>query len=406
MLPFAVALLCGLCLTTSASTLPDLDIPEPISAADAAAIALRNNPQLRADLAAIGFAEADLRDARLFLRNPRLDLLVPIGAKPFELIFNFPIEVFVQRPRRIALSQAALDQLAKSLLQNGLNAARDARLAHADLVLAEERRKWSLQASQLRDRIAQLTQARLRVGDIGELDTIAARADAGAAREQLTRAEHDVTLARQRLRFALGLPMAGPEPLTPAAAPPALAPPGELPRLLETAMSARPDLRAAELAIGTATLRAKWEKTRFYWLSAQLAAKEVSPNGVLGGPGLSAEIPIFNRNQGLIARATAEIESASRQYLALKQRAAFEVADALRQMLQAQDALRRLREDVLPPLARGAALAEDQYRKGDVSYLFVLEQTRGLLDANARILDAEAAIRRAEAQLERSTGSR
>ncbi|MDZ4800041.1 MAG: TolC family protein, partial [Bryobacteraceae bacterium] len=182
--------------------------------------------------------------------------------------------------------------------------------------------------------------------------------------------------------------------------------PGELPRLLETAMSARPDLRAAELAIGTATLRAKWEKTRFYWLSAQLAAKEVSPNGVLGGPGLSAEIPIFNRNQGLIARATAEIESASRQYLALKQRAAFEVADALRQMLQAQDALRRLREDVLPPLARGAALAEDQYRKGDVSYLFVLEQTRGLLDANARILDAEAAIRRAEAQLERSTGSR
>jgi hypothetical protein len=36
----------------------------------------------------------------------------------------------------------------------------------------------------------------------------------------------------------------------------------------------------------------------------------------------------------------------------------------------------------------------------------VLEQTRGLIDAELRIVDAEAAVRRAQAQLERSVGTR
>jgi len=79
---------------------------------------------------------------------------------------------------------------------------------------------------------------------------------------------------------------------------------------------------------------------------------------------------------------------------------------ALAQLLQAVDALKAVREQVLPPLQRAVALAEDQYRKGDVAYLFVLEQNRGLIDAQLRVVDSEAAIRRAQAQLERSVGSR
>jgi cobalt-zinc-cadmium efflux system outer membrane protein len=141
-------------------------------------------------------------------------------------------------------------------------------------------------------------------------------------------------------------------------------------------------------------------------LAAQLSSKEVGANGVLTGPGISLEVPIFNRNQGLIARADAEVEIASLQYLALKQRVALEVAEAREQLVQAQDVLRKLRDEVLPPLQRAGALAEDQYKKGEVAYLFVLEQTRGLIDAQLRIVDAEAAIRRAQAQLERSVGSR
>jgi cobalt-zinc-cadmium efflux system outer membrane protein len=176
--------------------------------------------------------------------------------------------------------------------------------------------------------------------------------------------------------------------------------------LLEKAMTARPDLRAIELSIATATKRARWERSRVLWLMAQLSSKEVGTNGLLTGPALSAEVPVFHRNQGLAARAEADVEIARRQYLAAKQTVAFEVAEARQLLVQAQEALRRTREQVLQPLQRGAALAQDQYTKGDVAYLFVLEQTRGLIDAELRVVDSEAAVRRAHAQLERSIGTR
>jgi outer membrane protein, heavy metal efflux system len=388
----------------SSSLPPGVNLDQPLSPDDAVGIAIWNNPQLRADLATLGLAEADLVDAGL-LRNPRLDMLLPVGAKPFELLLNFPVEVLWQRPRRIATSQQALDQLAQSLIQNGLDTARDARWAHADVVQALERAKVAKQSAELRERVSKLTESRLRAGDISELETIAAKSESASAEEQLVRFEHDVQIATERLRATLGLSVERPELRVKALS---LVPetPPSIESLLDKAMAARPDLRAAELAIAIATKRAKWERSRVLLLSAQLSSKEVGTNGILTGPGVGLDLPIFNRNQGLIARAEAEVEVASRQYVALKQRVALEVAEAREQLAQALNALKTVREQVLPPLRRAVALAEDQYKKGDVAYLFVLEQNRGLIDAQFRIVDSEAAIRRAQAQLERSVGSR
>ena len=381
-----------------------MTLDSPLSSDDAAALALWNNRRLYADLSAIGLAEADLLDAGL-LRNPRFDMLFPVGSKPLEIVFNLPIEGLVQRPRRMALAQAAYDQLAHSLIQNGLNTIRDARLAHADLVQAAARVAVADRAAALRTRISQITGARLRAGDIGELETVQARTEAGTAQEQLARFRHDLALAEERFRLMVGLSVTRSPARIRSSPPPVDAPPS-LETLLEKAMAARPDLRAAELAIATATRRVRWERSRALWLVAQLSSKEVGTNGVLTGPGLSAEIPVFNRNQGLVGRAEAEVDVASRQYLATKQTVAFEVAEARQLLLQAQEALERTRQQVLEPLQRGAVLAEDQYKKGDVAYLFVLEQTRGLVDAELRVVDLEAAARRAHAQLERSVGTR
>jgi hypothetical protein len=89
---------------------PGVTLDKPLSSDETAAIALWNNARLRVDMGALGIAKADLIDAGL-LRNPRLDLLLPVGAKPFELLLNLPIETLIQRPKRIAASQAAYEQL-------------------------------------------------------------------------------------------------------------------------------------------------------------------------------------------------------------------------------------------------------------------------------------------------------
>src|SRR6185295_9286102 len=110
----------------------------------------------------------------------------------------------------------------------------------------------------------------------------------GSARELLVRFQHDVTLARQRLLFVLGLPPDTANIRVVASAI-ASAPPAALDTFLEKAMASRADLRAAEIAIAVATSRAKWERSRFLWLTAQLSSKEVGTNGILTGPGLSFE---------------------------------------------------------------------------------------------------------------------
>jgi cobalt-zinc-cadmium efflux system outer membrane protein len=257
----------------------------------------------------------------------------------------------------------------------------------------------------VRQRIAQLTEARLRAGAISELEVIAARAEAGLAQEQRIRFEHDSAIAAERLRAILGLAEDRTAWQMAAEDAPMASPPG-IEALLEKAMMSRPDLRAGELAVEAAMERAGWERSRAVVLTAELSSKEVGANGMLTGPGLSAEVPVLNRNQGLRERADREVEAASRRYLALKQTVALEVREAREQLVQAQETLARMREDVLTPLRRGAELAEEQYENGDVSYLFVLEQTRGLLDAQIRAIDLETAVRRAQAQLERSTGAR
>jgi len=383
---------------------PGMTLNSPLSSDEAAALALWNNRRLHADLGTIGLAKADLLDAGL-LRNPRFDMLFPVGSKPLEILVNLPFDALVQRPRRVAVAQAAYDQLGESLIQNGLNTIRDARFAHADLVQAVARVGVADRAATLRTRIAQITEARLRAGDISELDIVQARTEAGTAQEQLARFRHDLALAEERFRLALGLSVSR-SAVRVASSPPLMESPPSLDVLLEKAMAARPDLRAVELSIATATKRARWERSRAFWLMAQLSSKGIGTNGILTGPGLSAEIPAFNRNQGLTSRAEADAQIASRQYLATKQTIAFEVAEARQLLLQAQEALWRTHQQVLEPLQRGAALAEDQYKTGEVAYLFELEQTRGLIDAELRVVDFEAAARRAHAQLERSVGTR
>lgn len=400
----------GLPAPPAASSKPEPVWPPGLSAAssltpdDAAVVAVWNNKQLQADLATLGIAKGDLIDAGL-LRNPRLDMLMPVGAKPFELLLNFPIDVFWQRGRRVQAAEHAYEQLGNSLIQNGLNVIRDARWAHSDLVLAQQRQEVAQRSVALRERIMQLTEARLRAGDISELDAMAAKSDLASAKEQLARLSPESAVANERLRFVLGLSQY-PGLLSVQAEPAGTSAPPPVSDLLEKAMGSRADLKAAEISIAAATKRAGWERTRLSLVSAQLSSKGIGTNGILTGPGISAELPIFHRNQGLIARADADVEVQMRLYLALKQRVAFEVQEARELLLQAQAGLSRVSGDVLPALQKTVSLAQQQYEKGEVAYLFVLEQTRGLVDAELRLADSEALVRRGVAQLERSVGSK
>lgn len=384
---------------------PGISLDRDLSSREAAAIALWNNPQFAADLASLGLARGDLLDAGQ-LRNPRLDVLFPASPKPFELLLNLPIEAIWERPRRVDAAARAYEQLATSLIQNAMNVVTETRLAHINLQLAKNREKILENTATLRKRIAKMTaRDRVRTGQLTQAEGIATEVDSASAEELWLRSQGDTTIAEERLRLSLGLMFTMTHFRVQNDANPAreLA---SVESLLEEAISNRADLKALELGIKAAMARGKWEKSRIAQTSAVFSAKEVGAVGVLPGAGFSAELPLFHRNEGRRDRAEAEVQTALLQYLTLKQRIVFEVKESWLLLSQAKQVLQRTRDGVLPLVERTVGIAEREYRRGAASYLFVLEQTRGLVDAQLREADFAAAVLRAEAQLQRAVGGK
>ena len=210
--------------------------------------------------------------------------------------------------------------------------------------------------------------------------------------------------ARLTLAALLGLDRV-PEQLQPSVSRAYDAPPCPVDdRRLQEALASRPDVRAAELTIEAATARARWERSRVLALIGVLDANGRGTEGFEMGPGVNVDIPIFNRNQGGSARATVEIERASRLYAAARAQVIADVRSAGVRVSQAQLALEAWTDQIVPSLETEQRQAENAYSAGEVALLNVLDVSRRLVDGRMRQLDAQADLFRARIALERAIG--
>jgi len=274
------------------------DIPEWVTLDDglsqdeAVALALWNNAQFQADLAALGFARADLIEANM-LSNPVFSLLFPIGPKALEMGLDVPIDFIWQRPRRLAVAKLDAQSLSENLIEHGLTLIRDVQTTYADIWSAEERVRLAEQNARLRIQMAELAQAQLKAGDISELSASNAYVDSLRAADIVKDFSEEAAVSRHHLNALLGLISDNsafditPSDITPRAE-------ISIDELLETAFAARPDLRAAELAIEAAGERMGWEQSKIYNFIAIIDAKDEGEDSLTVGPGLALEIPIFN----------------------------------------------------------------------------------------------------------------
>ena len=384
---------------------PGVSVEGTISEQDAVAAALWNNTALESTLAELGLARADLIEAGLLV-NPDLQMLFKIGVKPFEMMLNAPIQAIWQRPRRVAAAKLNLEGVTESLIQNGIDLVRDVRIAHAELALAQRQAGILAEAAALRSEIAALMDKRLAAGDISTLDAHLARLEALTAEDRAAQAERDVGIARQRLRMLIGMNGDSSDfSAEPSKA--AIERSIEEKELVEAALSSRPDLRAAEVAIEAAGRRAGWERSRILaYIAPQLSTKGIGTHGIRSGPGVKAEIPVFNRNQGGISRAEAEVEQATLRYLALVDQVEYEVRSSRSRLLQAQETLERIRSGLLPTVEEAIQLAEKSHENGDISYLDFQQASTPVFDVRLNEENAAAAFRRALAELERAVGRR
>lgn len=391
-----------------ASLPPGVVDSAPLDERTAVAVALWNSAALQADMAQLGVSRADLAEAGA-LPNPTFSLLMPVGPRTLETSLLLPLFSLWQRPARVAAAKVQVEQVARGLVQNGLDVARDVRLAHSDWVRAEGRCVALEELAALWAHTRELVEARQAAGDASLVEVASLRAEAWLAEDASRRSRTDVTLARERLRLLMGvarsplfqtaLPLASPRDAR------ALRP---LPDLVRLALAARPDVRATELGIDLAGGRLGWEKTRILQLMAKLDTKpSTTASGApkaLWVPGVQLDVPLFNWNPGGIGRSEAELMRASARYVLLRQQVTNEVLTARELTLQASQSLEAVESNILPALTAAGDGARKAFDAGDVPYLQVLDALRRLADARLRALDLEADLRRALAQLDRGLG--
>ncbi len=393
--------------TQAPSLPPGIRDASALGEQDAVAVALWNSPAFGAELAQLGASRADLAEAGA-LPNPTFSLLFPIGPRQLELSVLAPIAALVQRPFRVKAAKLDVERSARGLLQRGLDLVRDARLAWIEVEAAKARAAARQDLLQTWQNVAKVARARYQAGDAPAFEAAAAEADATDAEDQNERAVTELALSAERLRLVVGLAdgALGQNLGTRASPLDESAPPADS-ALVELALAARPDVRAAEIAVEAAGERLGWEKSRIFTLLGRFDLKPIGPQGgppLLPLPGVQIDLPIFNWNPGGIGRAETELSTAALRYRLARQGVATDIRVSRLQLVQALASLRRFRERVLPLLEKAAGVTFRAFEAGAEPYLAVLEATRRLRDARLRLIDLEAEVRRGRANLDRHVG--
>jgi cobalt-zinc-cadmium efflux system outer membrane protein len=245
----------------------------------------------------------------------------------------------------------------------------------------------------------------LKAGDASPLEVATARIDAYQAAQDLTRLRYEITVMQERLRNQLGVS----DPAAAIVPENDISPLGcDIPpeALVQEAIHSRPDALAAERAALAAQERLRVAKLGWFRFLGLLDATSGRVTGHEFGPALRMTVPIFNRNQGGIARAKAELEQLERRRQTVHNQIVLDVRQSHARFEQASAELAFLRKKTRPEVEGAIHRAETAYKEGNVTYLIVLEMNRQLIDTYAREAQLYADLRRAWAELERSVGRR
>jgi cobalt-zinc-cadmium efflux system outer membrane protein len=390
--------------TPGESVIPkNVDVEDGIDEDETVILALWNNAAYQELLSDLGFARADYIKAGL-LPNPVLSLLFPVADRNYESSFSIALDAIWLRPQRLSVAELQTKQICQRLVQNGLDLVRDVRIAFVELEQAKNLAEIGEESADLRERIASLSEKRLKAGDISELEMMTARIEAKSARANAAMLKHNVDFARQKLVSLIGLSMHDSDLEFQELSTRTLEE-HEIQSLLHEALLQRPDYRAAKLAVEAAGEKHGLAKIDILKISAQIDGDEISNDFQLG-PGFKLELPIFSRNQDGIALAQAEIEKAVWHSIALRNQIHLEVQQAYTSFIQTRENLRFIQTQIITGLQETVAQAEKAYENGNISLLMVLDTTNRLLTVREQEAKSEGALLKSIAELERSVGKR
>lgn len=174
--------------------------------------------------------------------------------------------------------------------------------------------------------------------------------------------------------------------------------PLQLEQLHSSARTRRPDLLAVKQAQARsqADLRLQLAQGRIDYTAGVEYRRQQAANAFGNSIGLffSAPLPVFNRNQGEIARAGRELDQSGARIRALTARVDNEVDTTWQQYTTARTLLESIEETVLAKAKSVRERTDYSYRRGEASFVEFLDAQRAFNDVMQSYNDARAGYAR------------
>ncbi len=403
-----VVLLACLAVTLTVTAAAAQESLKRVSLEDALQLALRQNPTLRAQQAALASTKAGEITAGL-RPNPTMNFLAEqfgggaASQTQYTVNVGQPIELGGKRQRRVDSARAAIQVASYQLEDVRRQTILQVKSAFAGALIAREQLALAEQNLKTLDDTERVQRIRADKGDISELELLRIQVqrftferDAADARQVLAAARVALRTAAGAANIAKEFEISGELGFKEVSL--------DLTVLRRRALDNRPDLRAAEADRERARADHRLARANAWWdITPQLEYQRIGPDNTIGF-GLSLPIRIFDRNQGEIARTEAEINRVD----AVREATALQVLAALETNRQAaltqRERVIALRDVYLPKATRARDTVEYAYRRGAQSLLDFLDAQRSYRESALAHLQAMGAYLSAIYQLEADIG--
>ena len=378
-------------------------------------LALERSPGILSARAEVAAARARLEGAATLMRaNPTVEgsfgpRRTPDGSyTDLGVGLSQELEIFGQRGARIDAARALLASTEAALERQRVLVAAEVREAFAGRLAASRRLQVQDEALALAEEALRAAEARQRSGAASRIEVNAARSLLGRALRERATAVQRASVAEGALTILLGLDPAASVGLE-GDLPVEIPEPAPLAELVERALSARPDVRAArhELEAAKAERRLAGREALpnprvgvTYAEEGDIAGKTRVTQGVL-----AFDLPLFARNQAGRGVAAARTVQAEQALSALTRAVHTEVAIARSRATSAAMAAKAYAGGLLAGLEENMDLVNQAYRAGKVGFFELLVIRRETLDARIGYIDALEELQAARAQLARAMGS-
>jgi cobalt-zinc-cadmium efflux system outer membrane protein len=378
--------------------------------------AVQNNLGLLAERMNLTIAEASLITAKL-RPNPLLTLggdhINPgnINDPPTELSLRIdvPVETGDKRERRIVVAEHDKSIAELRFLDAIRNLKLEVSQACVALLQAKAQLEIAVGSVSLLDGLVRLNEIRVQAGSVIPLELTRSRVSMFEFRSDVRRAEMSLIAAKAKLQTLLGRKTVSDEfDVVANLHEPIVGPVLSLSSLIDVALATRPDLKALERQVqrSEADLKLQLALAKVdYFVGTEYRRQGFNPGANTVGVFFTVPLPFFSRNQGEIARVSAEHEQLLRQLQARKVEITAEIKTTYEEFRSARTLVESIEGELLNGAEQARLLSAHLYRTGASTLTDFLDTQRAYNETVRSYYEALAASHRAAIQLNAGVGT-